>query len=171
MPVRASAGISLLLACLAVAGALALSLLLRADALRRDEAYAARYLAQAKLAGRARPVPLEKAPTPALSERICVTDLDTFAGAVARRFHSPWTDPAQGAALLRRISSLAVIGERFADAVLPPALPQRMGVAEKDGRRQRVAPEKRACDGAAYAEFICDPALVAICPKAGPAPR
>src|SRR5262245_45360425 len=120
-PIRRSAGVSVVLASLAVAGALALSLFLRADAVRRDQAYAARYLAQAKLAGRARPVPAEKPASPALTERICVTELDTFAVAVARRFGAAFAERAQGAALLRRISGLAVIGERFADAALPPA--------------------------------------------------
>ena len=168
MPARPSATFSVILACLALAGALALSLLLRGDAVRREAAYAARYLTQAKLAGRARPLPLEKPAGPALSERICVTDLDTFARAVERRFAATWTDATQGLALLGRISSLAVIGERFADASPPPALPRRMGVSEKGGRRQAVAPEQRACDGTAYAELVCDPSLVAACPKATP---
>ena len=166
MPARPFATVSALLACLALAGAFALSLLLRADAVRREEAYAARYLTQAKLAGRARPVPLAPPAVPAVSERICVSDVDTFARAVERRFGATWTDAVQGLALLRRISGLAVIGERQADGSAPPALPRRMGVTERDGRRERVAPERRACDGTAYAELVCDPALVAACPKA-----
>ena len=114
----------------------------------------------------ARPLPLETPAAPAVSERICVTDLDTFAAAVARRFGAGWTDPSQGLALLRRISSLAVIGERYADANPPPALPRRMGVTVVDGKRERVAPAARACDGTAFAELVCDPTLVAACPKA-----
>jgi hypothetical protein len=165
MPARPTATVSVLLACLAVAGAFGLSLLLRADAVRRDRAYAARFLSQAKLAGRARPLPIEQAAAPALSERICVTDLDTFARAAERRFGAVWADPSQGLALLGRISTLAVIGERTASAGTPPALPQRMGLSDKGGKRQPVAPEARACEGTAYAEYVCDPVLVAACPK------
>jgi hypothetical protein len=163
---RASAVASILLSSLAVLGAAGLSLALRQDGLRRDQAYAARYQAQARLAGRASTAPPEAGATPVTAERICVTDLDTFATAIARRFGGAWSDPSQGSALLRRISSLAVIGERHADAAPPPALPQRMG-------RGRPDPARPACQGTAYAELLCDPALVATCPptKSPPAPQ
>jgi hypothetical protein len=164
--VRTSATTSILLASLAVAGAAGISLALRRDALRREEAYTSRYQAEARLAGQVRPASLEKQATPPVSERICVTGLDTFASAIARRFAAPFTDPTQGVALVRRVSSLAVIGERHADAAPPPALPKRMGRARP--------PAPRACDGTAYAEVVCDPALVATCPKAArtsPRPR
>src|SRR5262245_35742377 len=99
MPARPSARVSVVLAVLAGIGAFGLSLLLRADTLRRDQAYAGRYLAQAKLAGRVRAASPEP-PAGALTQRICVADLDTFATAIARRFGAVFGSPAQGTALV-----------------------------------------------------------------------
>ena len=95
--------------------------------------------------------PAPAAPAAAVATKTaCVTGLDTFSVAVERRLLPLPDGSARRVAALKAISDAAVRAERTAELARPaPTLPRRMGLSGG----QPVAPEKRACDGAGYAEL------------------
>jgi hypothetical protein len=80
----------------------------------------------------------------------CVVGLETFAVAVERSLLPLPEGRARRVAALKALSEAAVRAERTAELARPaPTLPRRMGL--EDG--QPVVADKRACDGAGYADL------------------
>ena len=80
----------------------------------------------------------------------CVLGLETFAVAVERSLVPLPDGRARRLAALKSLSEVAVRAERTAELARPaPTLPRRMGL---EGGEPVVA-DKRACDGAGYAEL------------------
>jgi hypothetical protein len=136
------------LAVLAVATVAALGWALARARAERADAYGALRAEQRRAVAAPRaPVP---APAAEASRPQCVTGLDTFAVALERTLLPLPEGRARRVAALRALSDAAVRAERSAELARPaPTLPRRMGLEHGEP----VRPEKRACDGAGYAEL------------------
>ena len=84
------------------------------------------------------------------SKVACVTGLETFAVAVERTLVPLPDGRARRVAALKALSDAAVRAERTAELARPaPTLPRRIGLESGEP----VVADRRACDGAGYAEL------------------
>jgi hypothetical protein len=119
------------------------------------EAYARERAAQRRAVAATRSLDAPRADASAVvgaktGKPACVTGLETFAVAVERSLVPLPDGRARRVAALKALSDAAVRAERTAELARPaPTLPRRMGL---EGG-QPVEAEKRACDGAGYAEL------------------
>jgi hypothetical protein len=100
--------------------------------------------------------PATAAPTPSGPPRpVCVKGVDTFVVALDRAAGGLPANREQRLAAILALSNAATRGEREAElARAAPTLPKRMGLTAEG---TPVDPDKRACDGAGYAEVLPPP--------------